>query len=137
LYNDLLTNDALAEQFVLLVKSIDPKLKIVSLAHANVLNFCKKHGMHGIREGFADRRYATRTQLRSRSYDDAVLDQSEEVLAQVAGFLNGEVQLAKGPTTTIEIDSLCLHSDTPGAVQLSQTIHHYLKDHDVNIRTME
>lgn len=137
LYNDLLINDSLAEQFVLLVKNIDPRLKILSLAHGNVLRFCEQHGLQGVREGFADRRYAARTQLRSRRYDDAVLHQPEEVLAQVEGFLNGEVRLVTGKTTTIEIDSLCLHSDTPGAVQLSQTIHHYLKDHDVNIRAVE
>jgi UPF0271 protein len=133
LYNDLLVNDELTELFVSTVKTIDPALKMVTLANANVLAYCTAHNMDVIQEGFADRRYERVTQLRSRAYPDAVLHDPAEVLAQVEGFLKEEVSLADGTTAKIKVDTLCLHSDTPGAVSLSQTIYNYLKEHDVKI----
>jgi UPF0271 protein len=133
LYNDLLLDDELAELFVSMIKTIDPALKIVTLANANVVDYCAAHGVGVIQEGFADRRYEQLTQLRSRAHPDAVLHDPAAVLAQVQGFLNGEVQLADGTAAKIKVDTLCLHSDTPGAVSLSQTIYHYLKEHDIKI----
>jgi UPF0271 protein len=133
LYNDLLVNDELAELFVSTIKTIDPALKIVTLANANVVRYCAAHGLGVIQEGFADRRYEQLTKLKSRAHPDAVLHDPAEVLAQVKGFLNGAVQLADGTTQKIDVDTLCLHSDTPGAVSLSQTIYHYLKEHDIKI----
>lgn len=137
LYNDLLLNDSLAAQFVTLVKAIDPNLKIVTLAHSRVVDYCQTQGVNVIQEGFADRRYEQRTQLRSRKHTDAILHHPEAVLAQVQGFLDQEVRLANGNLTNITIDTLCLHSDTPGAVALSKTIHHYLKEHDIRISAVE
>ncbi|WP_367392533.1 5-oxoprolinase subunit PxpA [Lewinella sp. LCG006] len=133
LYNDLLVNDTLAERFVNTVKTIDPALKIVTLANANIVAYCRTQGVGVIQEGFADRRYEQATQLRSRKYPDAVLHDPQEVLAQIAGFMKGEVSLANGKTAKIAVDTICLHSDTPGAVSLSQTIYHYLKEHDIKI----
>ena len=133
LYNDLLLDDELAVQFVRLVKAIDPALKIVTLAQGNIVDYCAAQGVSVIQEGFADRRYEQVTQLRSRTYPDAVIHDAAAVLAQIQGFLNGEVQLADGTTQKIKVDTLCLHSDTPGAVSLSQTIYHYLREHDIKI----
>lgn len=133
LYNDMVVDTALADQFVQLVKAIDPALKIIALADSGVINCCKAHGIKAIHEGFADRRYEKRTQLRSRAFQDAVLHQPEDVLAQVQGFLRHEVRLANGQLENIQVDSICLHSDTLGAAHLSKTIYHYLKENNVKI----
>ncbi|MEM9886429.1 MAG: 5-oxoprolinase subunit PxpA [Bacteroidota bacterium] len=126
LYNDMLKDDQLAAAFVLLVKTIDPNLRILALAHSNVIDLCKKHDMQAIREGFADRSYQKRTQLRSRQLDNAVLHKQEAVLAQVQSFLEGKILLYDGEIASIQVDSICLHSDTKGAVNLSKSIYEYL-----------
>ncbi|MEL7221716.1 MAG: 5-oxoprolinase subunit PxpA [Bacteroidota bacterium] len=136
LYNDLLKDDALAEDFVLLVKTIDPQLRILSLAHSNVIDYCEKHGMRYLREGFADRRYETQTALLSRAFTDAVLHQPKDVLQQIDGFLGGKVELVNGQQESIKVDSICLHSDTSGAVALSKTIHQYLTDQAIQIQAI-
>ena len=133
LYNDLLVNDTLAALFVSTVKTIDPVLKIVTLANANIVGYCAAHGVGVIQEGFADRRYQQVTQLRSRAYSDAVLHTPEDVLTQVKGFLKEEVRLTDGTIAKIRVDTIGLHSDTPGAVSLSQTIYNYLRENDVKI----
>lgn len=133
LYNDMVKDLALADQVVQLIKAIDPELKILCLAESGVVNCCEAHGMQAVHEGFADRRYDNRTQLRSRAHDDAVLHDPQEVLEQVGGFLRHEVRLADGQLDRIRVESICLHSDTQGAVDLSQTIYHYLQKHDIQI----
>ncbi len=133
LYNDMAMDAGLANDFVALVKTIDPNLKIFALAHSVLIEVCKKHGMKYVNEGFADRRYEKLNELRSRQFEDAVIHESEEVLAQIEYFLEGKVQLQNKAIQKIKVDSICLHSDTKGAVVLSQIIYQYLKENNVRI----
>ena len=133
LYNDMVANPELADVVIQLIQTIDPELPIFALAHSHIVERCKERGISVIQEGFADRRYQTRTQLRSRQYEDAVLHDPLEVLAQLDDFLAGKVHLHSGDISEIHIETICLHSDTPGAVSLSQRIHHHLLQHHVQI----
>lgn len=128
LYNDMVKDWKLADCFVQLIQAIDPNLKIMALAHSIVVQSCKAHGMKWISEGFADRRYENRTQLRSRQFEDAVIHDPKLVLEQVGGFLKGEVKLINGTFAPIEVNSICLHSDTEGAVALSKMIYAYVNN---------
>lgn len=133
LYNDMVNNKVLADHFVKLVKTIDSELKIFTLAHSPVIDCCIKHKMQPVNEGFADRRYQQLTQLRDRRFDDAVIHEPEQILEQIGLFLKGKVKCTNSATCAIKVDSICLHSDTKGAVALSQTIHKYLKENNVHI----
>lgn len=133
LYNDMLKDTALATDVLALVQSIDPDLKLMTLAHSKVVEQCEQLGMQVIQEGFADRRYEAIDQLWSRQFSDAVIHAPHQVLEQVAAFLKGEVRLVDQQVVTLNIDSLCLHSDTQGAVELSKIIHQFLKENHVRI----
>lgn len=133
LYNDLVKNADLARLFIEVVKEIDPRLKIYTLAHTQVCDICKNEGITFVNEGFADRRYEQINALRSRSFSDAVISKKEEVIRQVENFIKDKVQLSNGEIKDINIDSLCLHSDTRGAVSLSRTIHDFLLENNVKI----
>lgn len=133
LYNDMNADPALAAGIVSVIQSIDPNLIILALAHSTVIEACKAAGMRYAQEGFTDRRYAELDQLKSRKYADAVLHEPAQVLSQIDGFLSGQVQLANGTISSIQVDSLCLHSDTQGAVKLCKLIHEHLTQHHVVI----
>ena len=133
LYNDMNLDEGLASDYVRLVKSIDPQLRILAMAGSHVIDCCRSEGISYIREGFADRRYDAADQLRSRKHPDAVLKDPEQVLAQVEQFLQGRVVLASGESAEVAVDSICLHSDTPGAVELSGRIYNHLKAKHVDI----
>ncbi len=133
LYNDMTKDKYLATEVVKLIKSIDPKLKIFALAHSQVIDICHQHQMQVVNEGFADRSYQAINQLRSRSLENAVLHDSKAVLKQVNGFINNKVTLWDSTTCAIKVNSICLHSDTQGAVDLSKMIYHYLNKKNVNI----
>lgn len=62
-----------------------------------------------IREGFADRAYEADGSLRSRSLPGAVLTDPAEVAAQT-------LRLAS------EVDSICLHGDTPDALAFAELV---------------
>lgn len=77
-------------------------------------------------EGFADRRYAGDLTLRSRDHADACLDDIEEVLQQVSILQSGQVRTADGVLRVLEIDTLCLHGDHPGAVERAAAVRRHL-----------
>jgi len=133
LYNDMAADETLATDVVQLIKAIDPNLKVMALAHSCVIDYCQSIDIQSISEGFADRRYQHLTQLRSRQLEGAVLHEQKEVLKQIQLFLEGKVQLADGDIVAIHVASICLHSDTKGAVELSKMIHNYLKSRHVRI----
>lgn len=133
LYNDLAKDESLSALFVQLVKDIDPQLKIFALAHSRLIDACKNYNIQFVNEGFADRKYEQVNELRSRQLDHAVLHEKTEVLTQVNLFLEGKVKLYNKEVHEINVDSICLHSDTQGAVDLSKTIYHFLKDKEIEI----
>ncbi|MFK7773566.1 MAG: 5-oxoprolinase subunit PxpA [Saprospiraceae bacterium] len=133
LYNDMVADQTLASHVVQLIKSIDPTLKIVTLAHSQVIDICKKNKMEFVHEGFADRRYEKINQLRNRNLSGAVLDTPTDVLQQIENFIHGKVQLHNSEFYPIQVQSICLHSDTKGAVQLSKMIFDFLKEKKIQI----
>lgn len=68
-----------------------------------------------IREGFADRAYLPDGRLVPRSSASAILEDPQEVKAQA-------LRLAK------EVDSICLHGDTPGCLEFAEMIYAALVD---------
>lgn len=84
-------------------------------------------------EVFADRSYEDDLSLRSRKLDGAVLIDTELVINQLKGFLEGTVTTHEGLELPISADTLCLHSDTEGAAELAKDIHDFLTDHGIEI----
>lgn len=75
------------------------------------------HRMPGrvIREGFADRGYQPNGQLTPRSEPGAILHEPDEIREQV-------LRLAT------EVDSICLHGDTPGCLEFAELVYKTLTD---------
>ncbi len=73
-----------------------------------------------VAEAFADRRYTAGGRLVDRGTPGAVLDDPADVAAQaVAIVTSGSVRAVDGTTVAIDAASLCVHGDTPGAVELA------------------
>jgi 5-oxoprolinase (ATP-hydrolysing) subunit A len=68
-----------------------------------------------IREGFADRAYQADGTLKPRTEPGAVLEDAEEIKEQV-------LRLAP------EVDSICLHGDTPGCLEFAEMVRKTLED---------
>jgi UPF0271 protein len=107
LYNVAVKNAMVAEAIAQGVAQWNPAIPIFGLAASPMLDVWRGMGMSVVGEAFADRRYEPDGTLRSRKFPDALITDPKEASAQA-------VRLAKeGKAQTI-----CVHGDTPGAVEI-------------------
>jgi UPF0271 protein len=133
LYNDMAKDEALSKLFVDVIKEIDPNLKIYGMSESIFMEVCKSERMLFVKEGFADRRYASKAELRSRKLEHSVLTDPKDVLRHIGFLLNGKVELFSGEIEPLKIDTICVHSDTEGAATLCQLIHEFITNKEIAI----
>ena len=75
-----------------------------------------------IPEGFADRGYSSTGQLVPRGEPGAVHADTGSMVAQALDLAGGHVDPLDGPRIAVEVHSLCVHGDTPGAVAAARAI---------------
>ena len=82
-------------------------LVLVGLAGSTMLDVWRAMGFRTAAEGFADRRYEPDGSLRARKFADALIAEPGEAAAQALRLVSeGRVQ------------TICVHSDTPGSVEI-------------------
>ncbi len=78
-------------------------------------------GLAVAREGFTDRGYDRRGRLLPRGHPGALLT-PEEAAAQALLLARGRVRVAGGDELALACETLCLHGDTPGAVEVARQV---------------
>ena len=127
LYNTIATNLTQAQAVIDAIQHSDKKLVLVALAGSPLINFARKQGVGVISEAFADRAYHRNGELVSRRLEGAVLHDAEVVAQRVLSMIqNGGIESIEGDFTTIQADTICLHGDTFGAVQMAEKIRQVL-----------
>jgi 5-oxoprolinase (ATP-hydrolysing) subunit A len=77
-----------------------------------------------LNEGFADRRYRTNGQLVSRETPGALIADPAEAAAQARVLAEGgPLGTFGGGTVRIRADTICLHSDSPNALNIARAVH--------------
>lgn len=123
LYNKAARNEELARALAETVRAFDPSLALVGLAGSLSVAAARSAGLRALEEGFADRRYLADGTLVPRSREDAVIDSLELALAQGLALAHGgPFPAVDGSPLTIHVDTLCLHSDTPGASAFARAL---------------
>src|ERR1700754_2310244 len=80
-------------------------------------------GLPPVPEAFADRSYRPDGQLVSRRERNAVLDDPAEIAERVASMVqSGRVVAVDGSTIPITVESVCVHGDSPAAVQIATAV---------------
>ena len=100
----------------------DP-LPILGLPGAVVLAEAEKAGVPAVTEAFADRGYRPDGTLVPRGEPGAVITDADEVAARVVAMATGrEITASDGSPVVVEAASICVHGDTPGAVDLARRV---------------
>lgn len=87
-----------------------------------------------VREGFPDRAYGRDGHLVSRREPNAVFEDPDEVARRaVRMVVEGRVKSVGGEDLDVEVDSLCIHGDAPGAVEKARAIEQALAAAHVEI----
>jgi UPF0271 protein len=88
-------------------------------------------------EVYADRAYNADKTLVSRKLPGAVLKDPREIGARIKELMEqGTISTIDGKTLELEFDSICVHGDTPGALEIIKTIRGILSDHSVAVKPM-
>jgi UPF0271 protein len=91
-------------------------------------------GLNLIYEVFADRAYEDDAQLVSRSKPGAVLHDKDEIARRVVQMVREQaVTSVNGKTIKVKVDTVCIHGDTPGAVEIGRAVRRALEQDGVAI----
>lgn len=118
LYNAAVDREDLARSIADAVLQADPALILVVLAGSPWVARARAAGVRVAREVFADRAFCADGTLVPRSTPGAVIHDTSAVIERSLRLVTeGQVEAITGETITLEADTICLHGDTPGAVE--------------------
>lgn len=122
LYNKAAYDDNTANIIIDAVTDIDDQLKIYTPYNSVIARSVHKN-LKVVTEGFADRSYNKDYSLVSRKLKDAVLTNSDAVLAHVLPMLKQQkLTTISGDHLPFKIDTLCVHSDTDNASMILRNL---------------
>ncbi|HEY8302170.1 MAG TPA: 5-oxoprolinase subunit PxpA [Jatrophihabitans sp.] len=123
LYNACVVNESQAEAVVKAVQEFDPALPVLGLPGSALLRAAEAAGLRAVPEGFADRNYTPEGHLVPRSQPEALVTDPDTVVQRSMQMAaDGSVIAVDGSLLQLPIRSLCVHGDTPGAVQLARRV---------------
>ena len=134
LYNDMVKNGALADVVIDTIKHIDPNLPLMGLAGSDLDKRSAARGVSFIAEAFADRRYSDNGELTSRSIPGSVIEDPQATADQILSLIkHGSVTTISGKVIPLEANTLCVHSDTRGALNHVKAINQLLQQNNVEV----
>ena len=116
---DPMTAKALANA----IKAVDRDLIWVVLTNSEIERAGEAANLPLMRELFADRAYEDDASLMSRSKPGSVLHDANVIAERVLRMVNDQaVVSASGKVLKLPVDTICVHGDTPGAVQFAREL---------------
>ncbi|HCW20636.1 5-oxoprolinase subunit PxpA [Achromobacter sp.] len=136
LYNTIAHDARQANDVITAMLAVDPSLALVGLADSPLLALARERGLRVVAEAFADRAYTPQGTLVSRREKGAVLHDPEVVAQRMVRLVeDGLVEAIDGSLTRVEADSICVHGDSPGAVDMAREVRRRLEQAGVTIRS--
>lgn len=138
LYNKAAVNMEIAEAIARAIAQYDDNLILVGLANSKLITAGEKYGLKVAREAFADRAYNPDGTLTPRKIKGAVIENPEEVLERAIKMITeGVTYSINGKIVEISrIDTLCVHGDTPGAVEIAKKLYQELPKRGIQLKSM-
>ena len=136
LYMAAARDEEISRAIIEAIQKVDPDLVIYCMQASVTYDLAKKMDQPVATEFFADRDYNDEGQIVFTRKVTEELDPEEVGDRVVRGMTEGKVTTVKGNDIEIPSDSVCVHSDTPGAVRLAEAIVRKLKENDIQIRPL-
>jgi UPF0271 protein len=129
LYNAAVHHEGHARAVVDAVAAADPTLPVLGLPDSALLRLADAAGLTTVAEGFADRGYTPEGTLVPRRQPGALVSDAGEVAARAVRMaVEGRVIAVDGTAVDLAVRSICVHGDTPGAVELARAVRAGLED---------
>lgn len=137
MYNQAAADAGLARAFAEAVAAFDDSLIVVGLANSHLLRKTKELGLSVASEVFADRGYLPSGALMPRHLPGAVLHDPVVVAARVLQMVKeGWVEASDGSIIELKADTICVHGDTPEALEHLQALRRTLADAQIEVASV-
>ena len=123
LYNAIGHHEEQAAAVVRAIVDYNPALPVLGLPGSAWLRRADAAGLTVVPESFADRAYTPEGTLVSRRLPGAVLHDADEIARRCVKMATGQPILDNaGGTLTLAPQSICVHGDTAGAVDIARAV---------------
>lgn len=134
LYNMAVRDPEMADAIAHAILAVDPALILFAPANSAMERAGEKAGLQVAREIFADRNYLNDGWLVPRTRQDALLRDPKEAAQRVLRMLReGKVRSVEGQDVVVRGETVCVHGDTPGAVEFARELRSRLEGEGVRI----
>ena len=134
LYNAIVHHEEQAAAVVAAIQAYDTALPVLGLPGSAWLRLADEAGLTTVPEAFADRAYTPEGTLVSRRQPGSVLQDAAVVAQRCVAMVTGEpITDVDGGKLQISADSICVHGDTAGAVDIARQVRAALADAGVTL----
>jgi len=127
-------DDMTARAIAAAIKAVDPKLIFVVLANSKLVDAGEAAGLPLVHEVFADRAYEDDGNLVSRKKPGAVLHDPALIAERVLRMAqDGAVVSVTGKVIKMRTDTVCIHGDTAGAVDIARGVRTKLEQSGITV----
>jgi UPF0271 protein len=134
LYNMAVRDAALADAIARATAAVDRTLILFGLPGSELVAAGQRAGLRTAREGFADRAYRPDGTLMPRHEPGSVIEDPEMVVSRAVSMARDHLVMAiDGSEIALDIETICVHGDTPGAAMLASRMRQALTDAGVRL----
>jgi len=134
LYNTIAHDKRQAQDIISAIQLSDPTLALVALAGSPLIGWAAEAGLQVVAEAFADRAYTPDGALVSRRTPGSVLHDADHIAERMLRLVSdGTIEAIDGSVIRIEVDSICVHGDSPNAVAIARKVCERLRSSGVEI----
>jgi 5-oxoprolinase (ATP-hydrolysing) subunit A len=126
---------AVADALARATRAVDPTLKLLAIALSEQTRAGARAGLDVAHEIFADRAYLDDGRLQPRSAPGAVITDADAAIGRVCEMLRESALITvTGKRLPTRIDSVCVHGDTPHAVEMARRLRAALTEEGYRLR---
>lgn len=118
LYNMAARDEVIADAIARAIREVDPELIVFAPGNSELSRAAEARELRVAREVFADRNYMPDGSLVARTAANAMLHDPDAAADRVFTMLRDKIVRAiDGTKVPVEVDTICVHGDTPEAVE--------------------
>jgi UPF0271 protein len=135
LSNATMKDEGIAGAIAAAIRAYDPDLLLFAMPGSALLAGGEAAGLRIAREAFADRAYYADGSLVNRRLPGAMITDPEEASRRMVRLVTeGVLTAIDGQELPLQADTICTHSDTPGAVAIVQAVRRGLEAAGIAVR---
>ena len=137
LYNRAVGDADIAAAVVRAIRKIDDELIHVVLANSVWEDVARNENVRVARECYADRAVTPQGTLVPRSQAGSVIHEIGEVVSRSLRLAaEGKVTASDGNDIDFAADTICLHGDTPGAVEMAASVRATFETNGIDVKPL-